>query len=100
MLVTGNIDVLTERPRKAGARFIMPEVVAISQDAQAQLGFKRAIMGATQPDTRYDWSSNSERRRPETFHSRADHEPRRAMPEAESKAALYQIIPWRRLTGR
>ena len=39
MLVTGNIDVLTERPRKAGARFI-----AISQDAQAQLGFKRAIM--------------------------------------------------------
>jgi hypothetical protein len=38
MLVTGNIDVLTERPRKAGARFIMPEVVAISQDAQAQLG--------------------------------------------------------------
>ena len=44
MLVTGNIDVLTERPRKAGAQFIMPEVVAISQDAQAQLGFKRAIM--------------------------------------------------------
>jgi len=44
MLVTGNIDVLIERPRKAGARFIMPEVVAISQDAQAQLGFKRAIM--------------------------------------------------------
>ena len=44
MLVTGNIDVLTERPRKAGAWLIMPEVVAISQDAQAPLGFKRAMM--------------------------------------------------------
>ena len=43
-LVTRNIAVLTERLRKAGAQFITPEVVAIPQDAQAQLGFKRAIM--------------------------------------------------------
>ena len=43
-LVTRNIDVLTERLRKAGAQFITPEVVAIPQDAQPQMGFKRAIM--------------------------------------------------------
>jgi catechol 2,3-dioxygenase-like lactoylglutathione lyase family enzyme len=43
-LITKDIAALTERMRKAGAQFITPEVVAIPQDAQAQLGFKRAII--------------------------------------------------------
>jgi catechol 2,3-dioxygenase-like lactoylglutathione lyase family enzyme len=43
-LVTRDIAALTERLRKAGAQFITPEVVPIPPDAQAQLGFKRAIL--------------------------------------------------------
>jgi catechol 2,3-dioxygenase-like lactoylglutathione lyase family enzyme len=43
-LVTKDIAALTERLRKAGAQFITPEAVAIPQDAQAQLGFKRAML--------------------------------------------------------
>jgi catechol 2,3-dioxygenase-like lactoylglutathione lyase family enzyme len=43
-LVTRDIAALTERMRKAGAQFITPEVVVMPQEAQAQLGFKRAIL--------------------------------------------------------
>jgi len=43
-LVTKDIAALSEKLRKAGAQFITPEVVAIPQDAQAQLGFRRAVM--------------------------------------------------------
>jgi len=43
-LVTRDIAALAERLRKAGAQFITPDVVGIPQDAQAQLGFKRALM--------------------------------------------------------
>jgi catechol 2,3-dioxygenase-like lactoylglutathione lyase family enzyme len=43
-LITKDIAGLTERMRKAGAQFITPEVVVMPQEAQAQLGFKRAIL--------------------------------------------------------
>jgi catechol 2,3-dioxygenase-like lactoylglutathione lyase family enzyme len=43
-LITRDIAALTDRLRKAGAQFITPEVVAMPQNAQAQLGFKRAVM--------------------------------------------------------
>ena len=43
-LVTRNIAVLTERLRNAGGQFITPEVVAIPQDSQTELGIKQAIM--------------------------------------------------------
>ena len=43
-LVTKDIRAVTERLRRAGAQFITPDVVAIPQEAQAQLGFKSAVM--------------------------------------------------------
>jgi hypothetical protein len=43
-LVTKDIRTTTDRLRKAATRFITPDVVAIPQEAQAQLGFKNAVM--------------------------------------------------------
>jgi catechol 2,3-dioxygenase-like lactoylglutathione lyase family enzyme len=43
-LVTKDIQAVTDRLRKAGAQFITPDVVAIPREAQAQLGFKKAVM--------------------------------------------------------
>jgi catechol 2,3-dioxygenase-like lactoylglutathione lyase family enzyme len=43
-LVTRDIQAVTERLRKAGAQFITPDIVVIPQEAQAQLGFKKALM--------------------------------------------------------
>jgi len=43
-LVTKDIQAVTDRLRKAGAQFITPDVVAIPQEAQAKLGFKKAVM--------------------------------------------------------
>jgi catechol 2,3-dioxygenase-like lactoylglutathione lyase family enzyme len=43
-LVTKDIRAATDRLRKAGAQFIAPDVVAIAPVAQAQLGFKKAVM--------------------------------------------------------
>jgi catechol 2,3-dioxygenase-like lactoylglutathione lyase family enzyme len=43
-LVSKDIQALTDRLRQARVRFISPDVVAIPQEAQAQLGFKKAVM--------------------------------------------------------
>ena len=43
-LVTKDIQAVTDRLRKANAQFITPDVVTIPQEAQAQLGFKKAVM--------------------------------------------------------
>jgi catechol 2,3-dioxygenase-like lactoylglutathione lyase family enzyme len=43
-LVTNDIRALTERLREAGVQFITPDVVSIPPEAQAQLGFKKAVM--------------------------------------------------------
>ncbi|MFZ0261245.1 MAG: VOC family protein, partial [Pseudolabrys sp.] len=43
-LVTKDIQAVTDRLRNAGAQFITPDVVIIPQEAQAQLGFKKAVM--------------------------------------------------------
>jgi catechol 2,3-dioxygenase-like lactoylglutathione lyase family enzyme len=43
-LVTKDIQALTDRLREAGVQFISPEVVSIPREAQAQLGFKKAVM--------------------------------------------------------
>jgi catechol 2,3-dioxygenase-like lactoylglutathione lyase family enzyme len=43
-LVTKDIQALTDRLRKAGVQFITPDVVSIPREAQAQLGFKKAVM--------------------------------------------------------
>jgi catechol 2,3-dioxygenase-like lactoylglutathione lyase family enzyme len=43
-LVTKDIQAVTDRLREAGAQFITPDVVSISPEAQAQLGFKKALM--------------------------------------------------------
>jgi catechol 2,3-dioxygenase-like lactoylglutathione lyase family enzyme len=43
-LVTKDIQAATARLRKAGAQFITPDIVSIPQEAQAQLGFKKALM--------------------------------------------------------
>ena len=43
-LVTRDIRAVTERLRRAGAQFITPDVVVVPQEAQAQLGFKSAVM--------------------------------------------------------
>jgi catechol 2,3-dioxygenase-like lactoylglutathione lyase family enzyme len=43
-LVTKDIQALTDRMRAVGVQFITPDVVSIPQEAQAQLGFKRAVM--------------------------------------------------------
>jgi catechol 2,3-dioxygenase-like lactoylglutathione lyase family enzyme len=44
-LVTDDIAALVERLRQAGeVQFITPDVVAIPREAQAQLGFKKAVM--------------------------------------------------------
>jgi len=43
-LVTKDIQAATDRLRKAGVRFITPDVVAIPQDVQAQFGFNKAVM--------------------------------------------------------
>jgi catechol 2,3-dioxygenase-like lactoylglutathione lyase family enzyme len=43
-LVTKDIAAVTDRLRKAGVRFVSPEVVTIPEEAQAQLGFKKAVM--------------------------------------------------------
>jgi catechol 2,3-dioxygenase-like lactoylglutathione lyase family enzyme len=43
-LVTKDIEAVTGRLREAGVQFVTPDVVAIPQEAQAQLGFKKAVM--------------------------------------------------------
>jgi catechol 2,3-dioxygenase-like lactoylglutathione lyase family enzyme len=43
-LVTKDITAVTGRLRTAGVRFVTPEVLAIPEQAQAQLGFKKAVM--------------------------------------------------------
>jgi predicted enzyme related to lactoylglutathione lyase len=44
-LVTADIATVVDRLRKAGGvQFITPDVVAIPPEAQAQLGFKKAVM--------------------------------------------------------
>jgi len=43
-VVTKEIQALTDRLRKAGAQFITPDVVAIPQEAQTKLGFKKSVM--------------------------------------------------------
>jgi catechol 2,3-dioxygenase-like lactoylglutathione lyase family enzyme len=43
-LVTKDIAAVTDRLRKGGVRFISPDVLAIPAEAQAQLGFKKAVM--------------------------------------------------------
>ena len=43
-LVTKDIQAVTDRLRKAIAQFITPDVVAVPYEAQAQLGFKKAMM--------------------------------------------------------
>ena len=43
-LVTKDIQALTHRLREAGVQFISPDVVSIPREAQAQLGFKKAVM--------------------------------------------------------
>ena len=43
-LVTKDIQAVTDRLRQAGVQFISPDVVSIPQEAQAQLGFKKAVM--------------------------------------------------------
>src|SRR6185295_8412878 len=43
-LVTKDIQAVTDRLREAGVRFITPDVVSISPEAHAQLGFKKALM--------------------------------------------------------
>jgi hypothetical protein len=43
-LVTKDIGAATERLRRTGAQFISPDVVLIPQDAQAKVGFKKAVM--------------------------------------------------------
>jgi catechol 2,3-dioxygenase-like lactoylglutathione lyase family enzyme len=43
-LVTKDIQALTDRLREAGVQFISPDVVSIPREAQAQLGFKKAVM--------------------------------------------------------
>jgi len=43
-LVTKDIQAVADRLRKAGARFITPEIVSIPVEKQAALGFKKALM--------------------------------------------------------
>jgi hypothetical protein len=43
-LVTRDIRAVADLLRKTGAEFITPDVVAVPQEAQAQLGFKKAVM--------------------------------------------------------
>jgi catechol 2,3-dioxygenase-like lactoylglutathione lyase family enzyme len=43
-LVTKDIQALTDRLRQAGVQFISPDIVSIPREAQAQLGFKKALM--------------------------------------------------------
>jgi hypothetical protein len=43
-LVTKDIRAATERLRKAGTQFITPDIVSIPQEAQAKLGFTKAVM--------------------------------------------------------
>ncbi len=43
-LVSKNIQAPAERLRKAGAQLITPDIVSIPEEAQAKLGFKKALM--------------------------------------------------------
>jgi catechol 2,3-dioxygenase-like lactoylglutathione lyase family enzyme len=43
-LVTKDIQAVTDRLRQAGVQFVTPAVVTIPPEAQAQLGFKKALM--------------------------------------------------------
>ena len=43
-LVTKDITAVTGRLRTAGVRFVTPDVLVIPEQAQAQLGFKKAVM--------------------------------------------------------
>jgi catechol 2,3-dioxygenase-like lactoylglutathione lyase family enzyme len=43
-LLTKDIQAAADRLRKAGTQFITPDIVSIPQDAQAELGFKKALM--------------------------------------------------------
>jgi len=43
-LVTRDIGAVADRLLRAGVRFVSPEVVTIPQEAQVQLGFKKAVM--------------------------------------------------------
>jgi catechol 2,3-dioxygenase-like lactoylglutathione lyase family enzyme len=43
-LVTKDIAAVAARLRKASVRFVTPDVLAVPEEAQAQLGFKKALM--------------------------------------------------------
>jgi catechol 2,3-dioxygenase-like lactoylglutathione lyase family enzyme len=43
-LVTRDIQAAADRLRKAGVQFITPDVVAIPQEAQGKLGFRKSVM--------------------------------------------------------
>jgi hypothetical protein len=43
-LVTKDIEAVTARMREEGVQFITPDVVLIPQEAQAQIGFKKAVL--------------------------------------------------------
>jgi catechol 2,3-dioxygenase-like lactoylglutathione lyase family enzyme len=43
-LVTKDIQAAADRLRKSGAQFVTPGIVSIPQEAQAKLGFKKALM--------------------------------------------------------
>jgi len=43
-LVSKDIQAAAERLRKGGVQFITPDIVSIPEEAQAQLGFKKALM--------------------------------------------------------
>ena len=43
-LVTKDIQAVTDRLRRAGVHFVSPDVVSIPLEAQAHLGFKKALM--------------------------------------------------------
>jgi len=43
-VMTEDIQAVTDRLRQAGAQFITPDPIAIPQEAQGQLGFKKALM--------------------------------------------------------
>jgi len=43
-LVTKDIQAVTARMREEGVQFITPDVVLIPQEAQAQIGFKKAVL--------------------------------------------------------
>jgi catechol 2,3-dioxygenase-like lactoylglutathione lyase family enzyme len=43
-VITKDVQAVADRLREAGGQFITPDVVLIPHEAQAQLGFKKAVM--------------------------------------------------------